>query len=83
MVLMLVVASSAVVLLLGLASARWWAARALEDVVQDAHEDVGSCLPAGHRPPAGLTPLSPSERFLSQEATRGLRELQDYLAQAA
>jgi len=36
-------------------------------------------LPAGHRPPAGLGPLSPSERFLTQEAARGLRELQIFL----
>ena len=83
MLLMVIVLASAVVLLLGLASARWWATRALEDVLQDSHEDAGSGLPAGHRPPAGLSPLSPSERFLSQEATRGLRELQEYLASAA
>lgn len=36
-------------------------------------------LPEGHRPPAGLGPLSPSERFLSQEYARGLRDLQMYL----
>ena len=39
----------------------------------------GPVLPEGHRPPAGLGPLSPSERFLSSEATRGLRDLQLYL----
>ncbi len=39
----------------------------------------GPTLPAGHRPPAGLGPLSPSERFLTQEAARGLRELQLFL----
>ncbi len=38
-------------------------------------------LPAGHRPPPGLGPLSPSERFLSTEAARGLRELQQFLAE--
>lgn len=36
-------------------------------------------LPEGHRPPPGLGPLSPSERFLTQEARRGLRELQLFL----
>ncbi len=38
-------------------------------------------LPPGHRPPPGLGPLSPSERFLSSEAARGLRELQQFLAE--
>ena len=32
-------------------------------------------LPHGHRPPAGLGPLSPSERFLRAETSRGIREL--------
>ncbi|MDP9434156.1 MAG: hypothetical protein M3P93_02760 [Actinomycetota bacterium] len=32
-------------------------------------------LPHGHRPPAGLAPLSPSERFLRAETARGIREL--------
>ena len=36
-------------------------------------------LPEGHRPPPGLGPLSPSERFLTQEAARGLRDLQLFL----
>ena len=36
-------------------------------------------LPPGHRPPPGLGPLSPSERFLTTEAARGLRELQTFL----
>lgn len=40
---------------------------------------TGPVLPEGHRPPPGLGPLSPSERFLSQEAARGLRELQLFL----
>lgn len=39
----------------------------------------GRLLPEGHRPPPGLGPLSPSKRFLTQEAARGLRELQLYL----
>ena len=41
---------------------------------------AGRCpLPEGHRPPPGLGPLSPSERFLTEEAARGLRELQVFL----
>ena len=40
-------------------------------------------LPPGHRPPPGLGPLSPSERFLATEAARGLRELQQFLAERA
>lgn len=40
----------------------------------------GPGLPAGHRPPPGLGPLSPSERFLTHEAARGLRDLQLFLA---
>jgi hypothetical protein len=36
-------------------------------------------LPEGHRPPPGLGPLSPSERFLTSESARGLRELQQFL----
>jgi len=40
-------------------------------------------MPPGHRPPPGLGPLSPSERFLSTEAARGLRELQQFLAERA
>lgn len=36
-------------------------------------------LPEGHRPPSGLGPLSPSERFLREESTRGLRALQVWL----
>lgn len=40
-------------------------------------------LPEGHRPPAGLGPLSPSERFLSGEAARGIRALQLFLLDQA
>ncbi|MCW2667528.1 MAG: hypothetical protein JWN57_2490 [Frankiales bacterium] len=36
-------------------------------------------LPEGHRPPVGLGPLSPSERFLREESSRGLRALQIWL----
>lgn len=36
-------------------------------------------LPEGHRPPPGLGPLSPSERFLTAESARGVRELQLFL----
>ncbi len=44
---------------------------------------AGLAMPPGHRPPPGLGPLSPSERFLSTEAARGLRELQQFLAERA
>ena len=40
-------------------------------------------LPEGHRPTAGLGPLSPSERFLRAEAARGLRDLQLFLVDRA
>lgn len=40
-------------------------------------------LPEGHRPPDGLGPLSPSERFLRAEAARGLRDLQLFLVDQA
>lgn len=39
----------------------------------------GRSLPPGHQPPPGLGPLSPSERFLTAEAARGLLELQVFL----
>ncbi len=39
----------------------------------------GRALPHVHRPPPGLGPHSPSERFLTQEAARGLRDLQLFL----
>jgi len=44
-----------------------------------ARRSTRPLLPEGHRPPPGLGPLSPSERFLRQEAARGLRELQVFL----
>ena len=62
--------------------ARFWAARALEDVTPDVDDDV-SGLPDGHRPPPGLGPLSPSERFLTAEASRGIRDLERWLVDAA
>ena len=37
-------------------------------------------LPEGHRPPPGLGPISPSERYLTAESRRGMRELQLFLA---
>jgi hypothetical protein len=77
--------------LLVLALVRWWAARAVEGVVTDAWDDASddpavprmALLPEGHQPPPGLSPLSPSERFLEAEATRGMRELELYLLDAA
>ena len=40
-------------------------------------------LPEGHRPPAALGPLSPSERFLTTEAARGIAALQQWLREQA
>ncbi len=36
-------------------------------------------LPEGHQPPDGLGPISSSERSLSAESARGLRDLQLFL----
>lgn len=75
------------VLLLGVATLRWCATNALEvDLglpTDDAVTDRHLLLPEGHQPPPGLSPLSPSERFLAAEALRGLRDLEDYLIDAA
>lgn len=54
-------------------ASRAWAA------VRARRVPVTPSLPEGHRPPAGLGPLSPSERFLQSESARGLRELQLFL----
>ena len=77
-------------LLLGLVAAalaaRFWVARALEDVTPDDRDEQavdGTGLPEGHRPPPGLGPLSPSERFLTSEASRGIRDLERWLVDAA
>ena len=68
-----------------LAGIRWLAARNLaEDLgVEDRLRqgaDRRELLPEGHQPPPGL---SPSERFLSAEATRGLADLEQDLLDAA
>jgi hypothetical protein len=88
MIVMLAVLGGLTVLLLGLAAARWAAARCVEadldvGLEDDALADNGHRLPAGHQPPPGLSPLSPSERFLAAEASRGLRDLQLFLIDAA
>ncbi len=90
MVVMLTVLGGLALLLLGLAAARWYAARAVEDGLAFGADDEGDRfrrgglqLPAGHRPPPGLGPLSPSERFLSAEVSRGLRDLEMFLLDAA
>lgn len=89
MVVVVTVLGALVLLLLALAgvtTARWLAARNVEDpdlVGEDCAQDRSSLLPEGHRPPPGLSPLSPSERFLAAEASRGLAALQRYLADAA
>jgi hypothetical protein len=84
----LIVVGVLATLLLGLGVARWWAVRAIEedapgpgDEVPSRHLTTG--LPAGHRPPPGLGPISPSERYLAAEVERGLRDLTAYLAEAA
>ena len=84
--MVIIAAATAVlsVLLLGTAAVRWWATRAIEDdSIDDVVTDRLLLLPEGHRPPPGLSPLSPSERFLAAESTRGLRELQVFLTDAA
>lgn len=55
------------------------APRTAERRLRLPRQRVRPALPEGHRPPPGLGPLSPSERFLTQEATRGIRELQLFL----
>ena len=40
-------------------------------------------LPAADAPPAGLAPLVPSPRTMRVEAARGIRDLEDWLAQQA
>jgi hypothetical protein len=73
-------------LLLALTTARWCAARAIDGVdlpTDDVSEDRRQLLPQGHQPPPGLSPLSPSERFLAAETSRGLRDLETFLSDAA
>jgi hypothetical protein len=88
MIVLLAVLGGLTVLLLGLAATRWAAAQCVEagldaDLEDDALAHDGHQLPAGHRPPPGLSPLSPSERFLAAEVSRGLRDLQLFLIDAA
>jgi hypothetical protein len=85
--MMLTVLGGFTLVLLGVATARWFAARAIEEDLSPEEtvvlEDRSQLLPEGHQPPPGLSPLSPSERFLAAEATRGLRDLEKYLIDAA
>ncbi len=86
MLLLASVLGSLSVVLGTLAALRWWAARAVEDPSCDGDDlvtDRLELLPEGHRPPPGLSPLSPSECFLAAEASRGLLELQEWLGSAA
>jgi hypothetical protein len=90
MIVMLAVLGGSTLLLLGLAAARWAAARCVEpdldlepDDDHSADGGRGLLLPTGHQPPPGLSPLSPSERFLAAEVSRGLRDLQLFLMDAA
>ena len=61
---------------------RWLAARNVEGAL-GALDDVRHVLPEGHRPPPGLGPISPSERSVTAEVQRGLRDLQLFLLDAA
>ena len=76
-------AGAVIVLLLVLLVLPWFAARNVEDVVPDLDDIPLPLLPEGHRPPMGLAPISPSERGLSAEVERGLRDLQAFLLDAA
>ncbi|MGB8652023.1 MAG: hypothetical protein WCD35_15325 [Mycobacteriales bacterium] len=73
----------AVLLLASLAMARWSAARALDVDLGNLSDLPVAALPEGHRPPPGLMPISPSERSLALEITRGLRALELFLLDAA
>ena len=86
MVVLVSVVGGVLALLVGLVVARWWAARAIDDMAgfeDDYVTDRLALLPDGHRPPPGLSALSPSERFLAHEASRGLRKLQLFLHDVA
>ena len=83
MLIALLVTGIATLLLLGLGVMRWLMARNVEGVVEELSETALPLLPEGHRPPPGLSPLSPSERFLTAEAERGLRDLEEFLLDAA
>ncbi|MDX6217460.1 MAG: hypothetical protein QOG99_3044 [Frankiales bacterium] len=82
MAIALLVTGVAVFLLLCVAVLRFCAARNVDGVLDDL-DDLVRELPEGHRPPPGLGPISPSERTLSAEAERGLRDLQAFLLDAA
>jgi len=81
-VVAVIVVATVLVVPIGFAVMRWLAARNIEDVM-DALEPTLLPLPEGHRPPPGLGPISPSERTLSAEVERGMRDLQAYLFDAA
>ncbi len=88
MIVMVTGLASVTAMLLAVAVLRWLAVRSLaEDLGVEDELRPGAnrleLLPDGHQPPPGLSPLSPSERFLSAEATRGLADLERYLLDAA
>ncbi len=88
MIIMMAVFAGVTAILLGVVAIRWLAGRSLaEDLSAEDSLPPGAnrmqLLPEGHQPPPGLSPLSPSERFLSAEATRGLADLERYLLDAA
>ena len=84
-VALLVTAGAAVlvVCLLCLGTLRWCAARNVEGALAALDDTDLPPLPAGHRPPPGLGPISPSERTLAAETERGLRDLEAYLLDSA
>ena len=86
MIIKLAVLGAIALLLLVMSVVRWWAARGIEDD-RGPDDDVPPrdrwhLMPEGHRPPPGLSPLSPSERFLAAETSRGFRDLQMFLIDA-
>ncbi|MCW2673672.1 MAG: hypothetical protein JWP14_2261 [Frankiales bacterium] len=70
-------------LLLCLGMLRWFAAGNVEGALAALDDAELPLLPAGHQPPPGLGPISPSERTLAAETARGLRDLQAYLLDSA
>ena len=80
MIIKLAVLGAIALLLLTLYVVRWCAARSVED--DTPAPDGRGRFPEGHQPPPGLSPLSPSERFLAAETSRGFRDLQMFLIDA-
>ncbi|MFN2539457.1 MAG: hypothetical protein ABR549_15080 [Mycobacteriales bacterium] len=82
MTIALLVTGIGVLLLLGVGALHWHATRSLEGVLDDPDAALPA-LPEGHRPPPGLGPISPSERAVTAEVERGLRDLELFLLDVA